>query len=226
MRALIVLTSRDRLAGPERKTGIQLKSFAAGYYSFLDSGFDVAIATPLGGHTPIDPVDFEWRRGDAFAERFCTDQSAREDLSDALALSQICPVDFAVAYYADGVGALGDLVDDTTSHALLLYMHRNGRPSGFVGYGVAGLFKARDDSGVPLLKGRRTATPMEEDDRASGLPEGVLSLARGIASLGALVVPGARNSSHVVEDGPWITGRDITASEEVARCLIAAVTAP
>jgi putative intracellular protease/amidase len=224
MRALIVLTSQDKLPDSARKTGIQLKSFAAAYFAFLDAGFDVVVASPLGGHTPLDPDQYAWAAGDGLVQRFSADQRTREDLFDALALAQICPTDFSVAYYADGAGALADLVDDPWSEAFLQHMRRAGKPVGFAGYGVAALLKAVDGKGASFLKGLRATGPTESDDRANGIPLGLPSLAREAGSLGALYIPGEPSSSHAIQDVGLITGRDVTSSARIAHLLIAATT--
>src|SRR6476660_2872138 len=56
MQILMVLTSHDKLGDTGRKTGFWLEEFAAPYYTFLDAGATVTLASPRGGQPPIDPV--------------------------------------------------------------------------------------------------------------------------------------------------------------------------
>ena len=56
MKILMVLTSHDELGNTGRKTGFWLEEFAAPYYTFLDAGATVTLASPKGGQPPIDPV--------------------------------------------------------------------------------------------------------------------------------------------------------------------------
>ena len=46
MKILMVLTSHDKLGNTGRKTGFWLEEFAAPYYTFLEAGADVTIASP------------------------------------------------------------------------------------------------------------------------------------------------------------------------------------
>ena len=56
MKILMVLTSHDKLGDTGRKTGFWLEEFAAPYFTFLDAGAAVTLASPKGGQPPIDPV--------------------------------------------------------------------------------------------------------------------------------------------------------------------------
>src|SRR6266850_1547511 len=46
MKILMVLTSHDKLRNTGRKTGFWLEEFAAPYYTFLDAGATVTVASP------------------------------------------------------------------------------------------------------------------------------------------------------------------------------------
>jgi putative intracellular protease/amidase len=55
MKVLIVLTSHDKLGDTGRKTGFWLEELAAPYYEFKDVGAQITLASPKGGHPPLDP---------------------------------------------------------------------------------------------------------------------------------------------------------------------------
>lgn len=55
MKILIVLTSHDQLGNTGKKTGFWLEELAAPYYTFIDSGAEVTLASPQGGQPPLDP---------------------------------------------------------------------------------------------------------------------------------------------------------------------------
>ena len=58
-RALIITTSHSVLAAPGEtegpETGVMASEFTHPYYSFLDAGMDVDMASIQGGQIPIDP---------------------------------------------------------------------------------------------------------------------------------------------------------------------------
>ena len=56
MKILMVLTSHDKLGNTGRKTGFWLEELAAPYFTFLDAGATVTLASPRGGQPPLDPV--------------------------------------------------------------------------------------------------------------------------------------------------------------------------
>ena len=56
MKIPMVLTSHDKLGDTGRKTGFWLEEFAAPYYTFLDAGATVNLASPNGGQPPLDPL--------------------------------------------------------------------------------------------------------------------------------------------------------------------------
>ena len=49
MKILMVMTSHDELGDTGNKTGFWLEEFAAPFYTFVDAGADVTIASPKGG---------------------------------------------------------------------------------------------------------------------------------------------------------------------------------
>ena len=55
MNILIVLTSHDKLGDTDRKTGFWLEEFATPYYTLLDAGANIILASPKGGKPPLDP---------------------------------------------------------------------------------------------------------------------------------------------------------------------------
>jgi putative intracellular protease/amidase len=51
----MVLTSHDVLGNTGLKTGFWLEEFAAPYFVFRDAGVQLTLASPKGGHPPLDP---------------------------------------------------------------------------------------------------------------------------------------------------------------------------
>ena len=85
MKHLMVLTSHDQLGNTGRKTGFWLEEFAAPYFTFLDAGATVTLASPRGGQPPIDPVsDTPEGQTDA-TRRFKEDPTARAARREHLA---------------------------------------------------------------------------------------------------------------------------------------------
>lgn len=62
MKILMVLTSHDKLGDPGRNSGSWLEGFAAPYYTFLDAGAAVTLASPKGGHATAKTSATGWSR--------------------------------------------------------------------------------------------------------------------------------------------------------------------
>ena len=68
MRILIILTSHDQLGDTGKKTGFWLEEFAAPYYVLKDAGAAITLASPKGGHPPLDPKSDLPRKSDRINE--------------------------------------------------------------------------------------------------------------------------------------------------------------
>jgi putative intracellular protease/amidase len=218
----MVLTSHDRLASG-RLSGVCLKSFAMGYYAFLDAGLDITNCSPLGGPAPIAPCSNRDAASD-IVQRFRNDPAAREEFSDGLMLSQVCVADFSAVYYPDGAGGLWDLPGDRYSQALIWQMHELQRPCAFVGHGTAALLHVRGPDMTPFVAGRRMTAPGPAENAVVGLPDDALSLEHEFTGLGAICITRDGDAPLVVQDGGLITGRFADGSVGVAQAVMAATT--
>lgn len=64
MKILMVLTSHDQLGDTGHKTGFWLEEFASPYYTFLDAGAELVLASPEGGQPPPGPEQRSAGRSD------------------------------------------------------------------------------------------------------------------------------------------------------------------
>lgn len=55
MNVLMILTSHDKLSHTGKKTGFWLEEFAAPYYVLLNAVAKITLASPAGGHPPLEP---------------------------------------------------------------------------------------------------------------------------------------------------------------------------
>ncbi|MFV3129037.1 type 1 glutamine amidotransferase domain-containing protein [Niveispirillum sp. KHB5.9] len=216
-RILIVLTSCDRLAWIGPPTGFRLSEFTTAWAALTDAGSELALASPLGGAPPVDPVgDALGGRSEA-TRRFLADREARDALADTLTLEQVHAGDFDGLFYPGGAGLLGDLAADSHSIALIAAFAADGKPMGFVSEAPAALLKVRKPDGTPYVAGRRLTAA---DGGDSLLADGN-RLCDLLADLGARVMPGAAGEPHVVIHGPLVTGGNPSSADEAARALFA-----
>src|SRR5215475_12110551 len=128
MKILMVLTSHDKLGNTGRKTGFWLEEFAAPYYTFLDAGATVTLASPRGGQPPLDPVSDTPEGQTEFTRRFKQDPATQAVLANTLRLADVKASDYDALFYPGGHGPMWDLAEDPRSIALIETFYSSGKP--------------------------------------------------------------------------------------------------
>ncbi|WP_226019594.1 type 1 glutamine amidotransferase domain-containing protein [Novosphingobium sp. FKTRR1] len=222
MKVLMVLTSHDALGNTGEKTGFWLEEFAAPYYTFLDAGAQIVVASPAGGQPPLDPKsdlpDFQT----ALTHRFKADPAAQAVLANTVKLDSVQQADFDTVFYPGGHGPLWDLAESATSIALIESFERAGKPIGFVCHAPGVLKNVKAANGDPLVKGRNVTGFTNGEEAAVGLTDVVPFLIEDeFIAQGGHYSKGPDWSVHVVIDGQLVTGQNPASSEDVAKALIA-----
>lgn len=218
---LMVLTSHSALENTDSTTGMWLGEFTDPYYKFIDSGYQVTIASPLGGKPPIDPLSLLTENITASNRRFNDDKAAQSALDATLVLNTINAADFDAVFYPGGHGPLWDLADDEYNGRLILEFIKSRKPVGAVCHGPAALIKAAELAPGLLSETRITAfTNIEETLtlRADNIP---YHLETRLKKLGAdfrsALLP---FTSHVETDGLWVTGQNPLSAGATASALV------
>ncbi|MFZ6013850.1 MAG: type 1 glutamine amidotransferase domain-containing protein, partial [Bacteroidota bacterium] len=89
MKVLFVLTSHDKLGNTGEKTGFWIEEFATPYYTLIDQGFEITIASPKGGQPPIDPKSNQAEFSTPSTKRFYSDAATQKKLSQSLKLKDV-----------------------------------------------------------------------------------------------------------------------------------------
>ena len=221
MNVLMVLTSHDQLGATGLKTGFWLEEFAAPYFTLLDAGASITLASPSGGQPPLDPKSDEPDFQTEATARFKGDIDAQARLANTQKLSQVIVEDFDAVMYPGGHGPLWDLKDDTHSIAIIESMLAADKPVATVCHAPAVLLNAKSASGVPVVTGKKVTGFSNSEESAVQLTDVVPFLLED-----ELVAQGAEYSKtedwhpYVVSDGLLITGQNPASSEAVAKALL------
>ena len=148
MKVLFVLTSHDKLGETGKKTGFWVEEFASPYYSLLDKGAEITIATPKGGAAPIDPSSDSPDAATEATDRFNKDDEAKARIANTNKLSDINADDFDAVFYPGGHGPLWDLANDATSIALIEKFNSQDKPVAFVCHAPAALKNVKNADGT------------------------------------------------------------------------------
>jgi putative intracellular protease/amidase len=154
MNILMVITSHDQLGNTGRKTGFWLEEFAAPYYTFLDAGVSVTLASPKGGLPPLDPVSDTPEGQTEFTRRFKQDPAAQAVLANTERLGDVKASDYDAVFYPGGHGPMWDLAEDSHSIALIEAFYSSGKPVAAVCHAPGVLHRVKSQ-GQPIVKGKR-----------------------------------------------------------------------
>lgn len=221
MKILMVLTSHDQLGDTGHKTGFWLEEFAAPYYVFKDAGADITLASPKGGHPPLDPKSDEPNAQTAATERFRQDADAQKALANTQPLAGINADDYDAVFYPGGHGPLWDLAEDADSIRLIETFYADGKAVGAVCHAPGVLRHTKAPDGQPLVKGKRVAGFTNTEEAAVGLTDIVPFLVEDMLKAnGGEYSQAADWHSHAVTDGHLVTGQNPASSEAAAHAVL------
>jgi putative intracellular protease/amidase len=220
MKILMVLTSHDQLGDTGRKTGFWLEEFAAPYFTFVDAGASVTLASPKGGQPPIDPVsDTPEGQTDA-TRRFKQDPAAQAVLANTSRLADVSAGDYDAIFYPGGHGPMWDLAEEPLSIGLIEAFSNAGKPVAAVCHAPVVLHRVQFQ-GQPLVKGKRVTGFTNGEEEAVHLTKVVPFLVEDeLKRLGGLYEKGPDWGIFVITDGKLVTGQNPASSRAGAEALL------
>lgn len=228
-RALIITTSQSVLAPGETATGVFASEMTGPYYVFHDAGLQVDVASIKGGAIPIDPISFLWFVETRDDKRSKADAEFQQKTMNSQKVDDIDFATYDIVYLAGGWGAAYDLGTSDVVGEKISAAWKAGRIVGGVCHGPLGLLRASDETGAPLVKGRRLTGVTDKQVRELGITITPMHPERELRAAGALYENAIAFrdifANHVVEDGRLITGQNQNAAVEVAVKMVAAARA-
>jgi putative intracellular protease/amidase len=224
MNILFVLTSHDKLGDTGNKTGFWVEEFANPYYTLLDKGASVTLATPKGGAAPIDPSSASPDAATAATARFDKDTTAQGLIANTKVLADINPDDFDAVFYPGGHGPLWDLANDATSIALIEKFNSQEKPIAFVCHAPAALKSVKNTDGTPLVSGKKVTGFTNTEEAAVQLTDIVPFLVEDmLIKNGGIYSKKEDWAAYAIQDGNLITGQNPASSELVAEKLLESI---
>lgn len=215
---LMVVTSSERIISTNQLTGVWLEEFALPYLQFQTNGYEVTVASPKGGKTPIDP------RSEPPEERAQEWAQARAALNNTLNLDTVKAADYAAIFMPGGHGTMFDLPGNPGLQQLLRDFAEQDKILAAVCHGPAGLVGATLSDGRPIVAGKTITAFTDSEERAAGMDKDMpFLLETSLTELGANFVRQPDWTSHVERDGKLITGQNPQSSARVAQAVIEAL---
>lgn len=216
----MVLTSHDKLGDTGKKTGFWLEEFASPYYTFIDAGAQVVVASPLGGKPPLDPKSDEASAQTDATRRFKTDDEAQAVLKSTLILKTVTADDFDAVFYSGGHGPIWDLSDDAHSVALIEAMLAAHKPVAAVCH-APGVLRNAKLNGRSVVAGKKVTGFTNTEEQAAGLTDIVPFLVEDmLKERGGFYSKANDWQPYVVTDGLLITGQNPASSQPAAKALL------
>ena len=221
MKVRMVLTSHDELGNTGNKTGLWLEEFASPYYAFKDAGADVVLASPKGGHPPVDPKSEDLKFQTIATVRFAIDAAAKAQFAATERLDSVSQSDFDTVFYPGGHGPMWDLAEDKDSKALIESFIAAGKPIALVCHAPAALRHVKTATGEPLVAGKTVTGFANTEEESMELTDVVPFLLEDeLKKLGGVYSRGADMAEHVVVAGLLITGQNPKSAAAAAEVLL------
>lgn len=217
---LAVVTSTGQIGSSGKRTGFELTELSRAYYVFQANGFEVDVASPLGGAPPV-VID-----GDDMNEydyAFLNDAQAQAKIKSSIAMKDVDPKAYQAVYFVGGKGTMFDFPDNVYIQALIREYHEEGKIVSAVCHGPAAFVNVRLSNGASLLANRQISsfTNKEEllliPDAADIFP---FLLQDKLIENGARFNEGFIYLNKVSKDGNLITGQNPWSTWKVAESVI------
>jgi putative intracellular protease/amidase len=160
-KALIIGSNHATLNAPGKTdgdaTGVAISEISHPYYSFLEAGMQVDVASINGGNIPVDPMSLKFFIISEHDERYLEDPTLQAKMQNSLAVGNLDMRQYDVVFIAGGWGAAYDLgySPELASKISEAYYAEHQPVIAGVCHGVLGLINAKDRDGHLLIAGRR-----------------------------------------------------------------------
>lgn len=219
MKILIVVTNIAIYPSGKLETGLWLSELTPMYHLAKEQGYDITIASPKGGNTPIDPESLKPMMLDQITKEYWADSSFRESLKHTKSLNEVEGQNFDVVYLAGGHGTMFDFPNDTTLQNIIRKQYESGKIVSAVCHGVGGLLNVKLSNGEYLIKNKTiTGFNWFEETLARRKKQVPFNLEKSLKERGCdykkAFIP---MTSNVLVDENLITGQNPFSSKEIAK---------
>ncbi len=195
-------------------TGVYMEEFAEPYLIFEATGYDITVASPKGGISPIDEKSLSCSNPMEWDE-------AAKHLKNTEKLSEVDIENYDVLFLPGGHGPMFDLATDETLCEVVEYFCEHGKIIAALCHGPAGLLSAKKPDGRPFVEGKTlTSFTNKEEDIVKMSEFMPFSLEDTLIKLGADFISDKPWAEHVEIDGNLITGQNQNCAVSVAQEVI------
>ncbi|MEO9871739.1 type 1 glutamine amidotransferase domain-containing protein [Ekhidna sp.] len=217
---LAVVTSTNIMGSSNKATGYELTELSRAYYVFQANGFEVDVASPLGGEPPviIDNDDMG-----AYDYAFMNDPEAQRKTRNTIPIADVNPEDYQAIYFVGGKGAMYDFPDNEHIQSIVQKYYESDKVIGAVCHGPAALVNVKLENGQSLLE-NKVITSFTNEEELFLIPDAKVIfpflLQAKLEDNGALFNDGIMYLENVSHDGNLVTGQNPWSTWKLAETMI------
>jgi putative intracellular protease/amidase len=231
-RALIIATNQAMLDAPGEtggdETGVAISEMTHPYYTFLDAGMQVDVASINGGDIPVDPISLRFMIITEHDQRYLEDPTLQAKMQNSLPVAEVDFTQYDTIFIAGGWGAAYDLgYSPILASKITEAYYAERKPIiGAVCHGLLGLINVKDQEGKLLIAGRRMTGVTDKQIKELGItitpmhPE--TELKKAGAKFEANTAFRDLLATHVVVDAEerFVTGQNQNSGLETAHKIL------
>lgn len=227
-RILIVATNVAEYEKVGYRTGLWLGELTHFWDVASEAGFQLDIASPLGGFVPIDPeslilpaagnaLGFEGRVHEHYRDRAFMDL-----LGNTVTLELVEPGEYDGIYLTGGHGVCFDFPRSEVLAELIADFYHAGKVVSAVCHGPAGLLEAKLESGEYLIGGKNvTGFSWKEEELVKRADAVAFNLEEELCKRGGKYSKSSLPfKSYVVVDGRLVTGQNPASAQAVGEAVV------
>lgn len=211
---ILFVTTNFSYINDDIQTGVWLEECAVPYLIFEATGYDITIASPKGGESPVDINSLSCSNPIEWDE-------VHKMLRNTSKLDEINYKEYDALFIPGGHGPMFDLSKDEKLKEIIEYMYNNDKIISAVCHGIAGLLLAKDSCGNSILKDKFITAFTNKEEQIVKMREFMpFSLEDRIKELGANFTSDKPWSEHVEISCNIVTGQNQNSSRLTAEGII------
>lgn len=166
---LTIATNSNPELGNGKRTGLWLSELTHFVEVVTRAGYEVDIASPLGGKIPLDAASASGRAlKDPANVHFLANDRLKHSLENSLKVSDVNVSEYAAIYLSGGHGTMWDFRQSPELQKKLTAFWSAGKVLSGVCHGVAGFIDTPDAAGNLIVKGKRVTGFSNFEDTLGG----------------------------------------------------------
>lgn len=185
-----------------KNTGVYLEEFAIPFLVFEKSNIEMTIASPYGGLSPVDEESMSCSNPEEW-------DKCIKILRNTKRLGSVDYKKFDGVYFPGGHGPMFDIANNEEVTKIVEYFYKEGKLLSAICHGVCAFINAKDENGLPIVKGRKITSFTNEEEKIIKKQELVpFLLETKLRDLGADFIAQKPWSEHIETDRNIITGQN------------------